>query len=77
MRDADGRLLLKIIRRQEILPLGAEGIKIAPYILRTAEKIAPFLRARFFGFFRWQSQRKSGDGRENPKNPRGLGENTC
>ena len=44
MCDADGRLLLKIIRRQEIILRGAECVKIAPYLLRTADKVSAFLR---------------------------------
>ena len=42
--DADGRLLLEIIRRQEIVLRGAECVKIAPYLIRTADKVSAFLR---------------------------------
>ena len=76
MRDADRRLLLKIIRRQIIILLGAERVKIAPDILRTAEKVAALLRSRLLFLFRGQSERKSGDGRKEPHKPCGFGENS-
>ena len=74
VREPDRRLLLKIVRRQEIVLRGAAGVEAAPYILCAAEKIAPLLRRGLVFLFRRQGEGKRGDWRKAPQKPRSFGE---
>ena len=74
MRYSHRRLLLIVVRRQEIILLGAEKVKIAPYILRAGEQILPVVAAQLRIFPGRQSECECGKGSQYPQQSDGLGE---
>ena len=74
VRDAHRRLLLIVVGRQEIILIGAEKVKIAPYILRAGEQIQPVFAAKLRFFRGRQGEREGGKGSQYPQQSDGLSE---